>query len=282
MITRVIFNQKGGVGKSSIVVNLAAIAATKGFRTLVIDLDPQCNASQYLLGEKATHGHNNPVLEPNVGGFFEAVLGSKDGKGLIGSALGSILKNREASLGDCVHPTRHERLSVIPSSPALGSMEHALQSKHKIYKLRDALHALHNQFDWVFIDTPPAFNFYTLSALIAADRVVIPFDCDVFSRRALDTLLENIAETRTDHHNDLVVEGIVVNQYQARASLPQRVVQELRDADLPVFASMLPPSVVMKESHQHNQPLIHHSPDHKLTAAYLALFEEMRQHRASA
>lgn len=279
MLKRVVFNQKGGVGKSSITVNLAAIAAARGYRTLVIDLDPQCNSSQYLLGEKATHGQGNPELEPNIGGFFEETLQAGQGKGLLGSALGSILKSKDAGLGGYVHPTRFERLSVIPASPKLGDMEHALQSKHKIFKLRDALRELSSRFDLVFIDTPPAFNFFTLSALIAADRVVIPFDCDVFSHRALQTLLENVVETRSDHNPQLEVEGIVVNQYQARASLPQQVVQNLKEDGLPVFDHMLPPSVVMKESHQHNQPLIHLNPDHKLTQAYVALFDEMNQRR---
>lgn len=277
MLRRVVFNQKGGVGKSSIAVNLAAISASRGYRTLVIDLDPQCNSSQYLLGEKATHGNGQPILEPNIGGYFDDLLNAGQSKGLIGSALGSLLKSKDAGLDAFIHPTAYERLSVIPASPDLGAMEHALQSKHKIFKLRDALKDLEKRFDQVFIDTPPAFNFFTLSALIAADRVVIPFDCDVFSHRALQTLLENVVETRSDHNPSLQVEGIVVNQYQARATLPQQVVQGLRDEGLPVFNSMLPPSVVMKESHQKNQPLIHLDADHKLTQAYVALFDEMNK-----
>ena len=277
MLRRVVFNQKGGVGKSSITVNLAAIAASRGYRTLVLDLDPQCNSSQYLLGEKATHGQGNPVLEPNIGGYFDELLNAGQGKGLLGSALGSILKGKDTGLDGYIHATSHDRLWVIPASPTLGSMEHALQSKHKIFKLRDALKDLENRFDLVFIDTPPAFNFFTLSALIAADRVVIPFDCDVFSQRALQTLLENVVETRSDHNPSLQVEGIVVNQYQARASLPQQVVQSLKQDGLPVFDSMLPPSVVMKESHQKNLPLIHLDPEHKLTQAYVALFDELNK-----
>lgn len=279
MLCRVVFNQKGGVGKSSITVNLAAIAAARGYRTLVIDLDPQCNSSQYLLGEKATHGAGNPALEPNIGGYFETLLSAGQNKGLLGSALGSILKNKEENLADYIHPTQFERLSVIPASPALGEMEHALQSKHKIFKLRDALKQLSGQFDLVFIDTAPAFNFYTLAALIAGDRVVIPFDCDVFSHRALQTLLENVVETKSDHNPKLAVEGIVVNQYQSRATLPQQVVQQLKDDGLPVFEAMLPPSVIMKESHQKNQPLIHLDDAHKLTVAYVALFDEMNTTR---
>ncbi len=272
---RVVFNQKGGVGKSSITVNLAAISAARGKRTLVIDLDSQSNSSQYLLGEKATNSQNNPTLEPNIETFFDEILNASQGKGLIGSALGSILKNKERGLDAVIHGTPFANLSVIPSSPNLGAIEHALQSKHKIFKLRDALNALDSQYDEIFIDTPPAFNFFTLSALIAADRVIIPFDCDVFSRRALLTLLENVVEAKGDHNPNLEVEGIVVNQYQSQAKLPQQMVQELKDEGLPVFNTMLPSSVIMKESHQKNKPLIHLSPDHKLTLAYVNLFDEI-------
>lgn len=272
---RVVFNQKGGVGKSSITVNLAAISAARGKRTLVIDLDSQSNSSQYLLGEKATNSQNNPTLEPNIESFFDEILNASQGKGLIGSALGSILKNKERGLDAVIHGTPFTNLSVIPSSPNLGAIEHALQSKHKIFKLRDALNTLDSQYDEIFIDTPPAFNFFTLSALIAADRVIIPFDCDVFSRRALLTLLENVVEAKGDHNPNLEVEGIVVNQYQSQAKLPQQMVQELKDEGLPVFSTMLPSSVIMKESHQKNKPLIHLSPDHKLTLAYVNLFDEI-------
>lgn len=272
---RVVFNQKGGVGKSSITVNLAAISAARGKRTLVIDLDPQSNSSQYLLGEHATFGQNVPLLTPNIETFFEDILNNNQGKGLIGSALGSLLKNKERGLDAVIHSTPFDNLSLVPASPNLGAIEHALQSKHKIFKLRDALNELGTQYDEIFIDTPPAFNFFTLSALIAADRVVIPFDCDVFSRRALLTLLENVIETKSDHNARLEVEGIIVNQFQSQAKLPQQVVQGLLDEGLPVFETKLPSSIVMKESHQKSQPLIHLSPDHKLTLAYVALYDEL-------
>lgn len=275
MITRVVFNQKGGVGKSSIAVNLAAISAKQQLRTLVIDLDPQCNSSQYLLGESATHGHNVAVLEPNMENFFDDVLGNANPKGLIGNAIGNILKARNKGLEAYVHHTPFAYLQVIPASASLGSLEHALVSKHKIYKLRDAIQALSGQYDRIFIDTPPAFNFFTLSALIAADRVLIPFDCDVFSKRALHTLIANVLETQDDHNERLEIEGIVVNQFQAQAKLPREVVQDMKQEGLPVLDSMLPPSVLMKESHQKNLPLIDLAPEHKLTLAYRALFSEI-------
>ncbi|ENV70960.1 ParA family protein [Acinetobacter towneri] len=277
MRTRVVFNQKGGVGKSSITVNLAAISAHQGLKTLVIDLDPQANSSQYLLGDDATYSADKPALEPNIENYFEEVLGANQSKGLLGNALGSILKNRSKGLEAYVHQSPFTNLDVIPASPQLGSLAHALESKHKIYKLRDALQQLSDQYDRVFIDTPPAFNFFTLSALIAADRVLIPFDCDVFSKRALQSLIENVLETQDDHNANLQIEGIVVNQYQAQAKLPREVVQQLKDEGLPVLNSVLPPSVLMKESHHKNLPLIHLATDHKLTQAYQSLFNEIEQ-----
>ncbi len=92
MRTRVVFNQKGGVGKSSITVNLAAISAHQGLKTLVIDLDPQANSSQYLLGDDATYSADKPALEPNIENYFEEVLGANQSKGLLGNALGSNFK----------------------------------------------------------------------------------------------------------------------------------------------------------------------------------------------
>ena len=278
MHTRVVFNQKGGVGKSSIAVNLAAISAHQGLKTLLIDLDPQANSSQYLLGDEATYSSDKPALEPNIENYFEDVLGNQQSKSLIGNAIGSILKTRAKGLESYLHQSPFKNLDVIPASPSLGTLAHALESKHKIYKLRDALQPLAEHYDRVFIDTPPAFNFFTLSALIAADRVLIPFDCDVFSKRALQTLIENVIETQDDHNERLEIEGIVVNQFQAQAKLPREVVQQLKDEGLPVLNSMLPPSVLMKESHQKNQPLIHLATDHKLTQAYQSLFNEIEQH----
>lgn len=278
MHTRVVFNQKGGVGKPSIAVNLAAISAHQGLKTLLIDLDPQANSSQYLLGDDATYSSDKPALEPNIENYFEDVLGNQQSKSLIGNAIGSILKTRAKGLESYLHQSPFKNLDVIPASPSLGTLAHALESKHKIYKLRDALQPLAEHYDRVFIDTPPAFNFFTLSALIAADRVLIPFDCDVFSKRALQTLIENVIETQDDHNERLEIEGIVVNQFQAQAKLPREVVQQLIDEGLPVLNSMLPPSVLMKESHQKNQPLIHLATDHKLTQAYQSLFNEIEQH----
>ncbi len=251
---RVVFNQKGGVGKSTITCNLAAIAAHEGWRTLVVDLDPQGNSSRYLLGDAAGDEM------PGTTAFFESTLK---------------FSLRPQATDDFIVETPWPNLHLMPASPALDELHGKLESRYKIYKLRDALAALDDDYDAIWIDTPPALNFYTRSALIAADACLIPFDCDDFSRRALYGLLEAVKEIQADHNADLRVEGIVVNQFQPRASLPQRTVQELIDEGLPVLQPYLSASVKIKESHEQARPMIHLDPRHKVTQEFVALFQTL-------
>jgi chromosome partitioning protein len=152
-------------------------------------------------------------------------------------------------------------------------MQAKLESRQKIYKLREALQHLAGVYDRIYIDTPPALNFYTRSALIGASGCLIPFDCDDFSRKALYTLMDNVQEIRADHNPGLEVKGIVVNQFQARANLPQRIVDDLIEEGLPVLQPYLPSSVRIRESHEQSLPMIYLDPGHKLTLALLALHE---------
>jgi chromosome partitioning protein len=254
IMRRVVFNQKGGVGKSTIACNLAAICAQKGKRALVVDLDPQCNSTQYLLGS------NGASPEATLADFFDQSL---------------TFQFNPRKTADFVVASPFERLSVLPSHPRLEELQGKLESRYKIYKLREALDEIVGDFDQVFIDTPPALNFFTRSALIAADACLIPFDCDEFSRNALYSLLANTEEIRADHNNRLKVEGIVVNQYQPRANLPQKVVQELIDEGLPVLQPYLSASVKIRESHERAAPMIHLDPRHKLTQEFVALYENL-------
>lgn len=255
---RVIFNQKGGVGKSSISCNLAAIAATRGLRTLLVDLDPQGNSTHYLMGRPAQE------LTETAADFFEQTV-----------AFNIFAKKTE----DFVHTTRFDKLFVLPSSPELDFLERKLEAKHKIYKLREALGSLSETYDLIYVDTAPALNFYTRSALIAAQSVLIPFDCDDFSRQALYTIHGEIEELKADHNPDLVVEGVIANQVQPRASLPRRIIDELKAEGFPVLGVELNSSVKMKESHQHSLPLIHMAPSHPLTLQFVALHEYLEGNR---
>jgi chromosome partitioning protein len=255
MIRRVVFNQKGGVGKSTITCNLAAVAAQQGLRVLVLDLDPQGNSTHYLLG-----GADHQGLENTLADFFDQTLNFR-------------LNPRQTK--DFVHPTAFERLSIMPSHPSLEELQGKLESRYKIFKLREALDELAPHFDRVFIDTPPALNFYTRSALIAAQGCLIPFDCDAFSKRALYTLMDSVDEIRNDHNKALRVEGVIVNQFQARASLPQKLVDELIEKGLPVLRPYLSASVKIKESHEQSCPMVYLDNRHKLAGEFTALFERL-------
>jgi chromosome partitioning protein len=225
----------------------------------VIDLDPQANSTRYLLGAAAEE------LETTVTEFFDQMLN---------------FKLRPKATEEFVHATPFANLFVMPADAALEELQAKLESRYKIYKLKEALEKL--EFDEIWIDTPPALHFYTRSALIAADACLIPFDCDEFARRALYTLLDNVAEIRADHNETLEVEGIIVNMFQSRASLPQEVVQELRDEGLPVLEPFLSASVKIKESHRQAKPMIHLDARHKLSDEFQRLFDALEQARQPA
>jgi len=255
---RVFFNQKGGVGKTTITCNLAAINAARGKNTLVIDLDQQGNSGHYLLGTQ----QDDP--DATIVRFFKDTLSINP------------FSSGGQEFDGIIHQSQFPNLSVVPAHPDLDSLMSRLESRHKIYKLREALEKL-TQFDDVYIDTPPTLNFYSQSALIAAETCLIPFDCDQFSRDALYSLMTAVEEVKIDHNPVLRIGGIIANQYQNRARLPQQILSELSEEGHPLVESAISPSVVIRESHSECKPLIHFSPKHKITAEYEALYDELIQ-----
>ena len=251
---RVVFNQKGGVGKSTITSNLAAVGAQRGRRTLVVDLDPQANSTRYLLGAQAAE---TAPETGGVAGFFDQ----------------SLKFTLREGLEEFIVPSPFGNLDVLPAHARLDELLPKLESRYKIYKLRKGLEALGDTYRDIWIDTPPTLNFYTRSALMAAQGCLIPFDCDDFARRSLYALLEEVEDLRSDHNPELKVLGIVVNQFQSRARLPGELVQELRDEGLPVLEPFLSSTVKVRESHQVSRPMVHHEPGHKLTQEFEALFD---------
>lgn len=259
MLKRVVFNRKGGVGKSTITCNLAAVAAHSGKQVLVVDLDPQANTTSYL-------GHDGKDEVVGIAEFMESTISRN---------------YREFTSEDYIRKTRFENLSLISASYALVDLESKLEAKHKIYKLRDFLNNLHQDFDEIYIDTPPALNFFTLSALIASDRCILPYDCDVFARDAMLDLSEELDEIIEDHNPELIVEGVVVNQFQARAKLPQQAVDELAKEKFKLLKPYISASVKVKESHASAMPLIFLDPKHKVTQEFVALYKTLSRKRRS-
>jgi chromosome partitioning protein len=250
---RVIFNRKGGVGKSTITCNLAAVAASKGKKVLVVDLDPQANTTSYL-------GHSGKDNVVGIAEFMESTISRN---------------YREFTSEDYIRKTSFDNLWLISASSTLVDLEAKLEAKHKIYKLRDFLNNLHQEFDEIYIDTPPALNFFTLSALISADRCILPYDCDVFARDAMVDLMEELEEIIEDHNPELEIEGVVVNQFQARAKLPQQAVDELIEAKFKLLKPFISSSVKVKESHAAHTPLIFLDSKHKITLDFVELYENI-------
>lgn len=256
----VVFNRKGGVGKTSLACNLAAVSAAEGRKTLVVDLDPQANSSHYLLGHTACEAL------PNAADFFEHTLGFQ------------LFADAEDD-GSWLHETPFENLWLLPADHRLAEIQPKLESRYKIYKLRDLLNRLAD-FDAVFLDTPPAASFFTTSALIASDSCLIPFDCDEFSRRALYQLLGTVREVREDHNDGIEIGGIVVNQFQEQARLPKRLVGELESEGLPVLRPFINASVKVRESHERHLPLVYLAPRHKVTGQFQELYRTLIERAA--
>jgi len=250
-VIRVLFNKKGGVGKSSLTVNLAAISAQKGLKTLIVDLDTQCNSTSYL---DAIHADDKNTIAD----LFEQTI--------------TFHIHRRPAVEFC-QPTGIDNLSIIAGSQRLTDIESELDSRHKIYKLKEALATLHEDFDRIYIDTAPALNFYSMSALIAADRCLIPIDCDDFARQGLYSLQQKIAEIKEDHNEGLEIEGIIANQFMSNANLPKQIINELIEEGFPVLSEYISQSVKMRESHQAKQPLIQLAPKHKLTLSLIGIFD---------
>lgn len=256
-LKRAIFNQKGGVGKTSITCNLAAAFAKGGAKVLVVDLDAQANATQYLLGSAASEAKHT------IADFFESTLSFK----LFGD-----------SLKDTLFKTAFDGLWVIPAEKGLAELQPKLESRYKIFKLRDAIDTLvqSQNFDAVFFDTPPALNFYSMSALMASDLVLIPFDCDAFSADALLQVMDVIQEVAQDHQPTLKAEGVVINQFQAQAKLPLDSVSALLSRGYAVLEPYLSSSIAMRESHGAHVPLVYLRPKHKLSEEFSQLAANLR------
>ena len=242
-------NQKGGVGKTTTVVNLASYFATAGERVLVIDLDPQGNATSGLGIERAT-------LDRSI---YDAVID-------------------DARLSDLLVAGPTEGLSVVPSSIALAGAEIELAPlEQRERRLSRLVREVAAEYDYILIDSPPSLGLLTVNALTAADSVLVPIQCEYYALEGLTQLIATINLVR-DHLNPaLEIKGVVLTMYDARTNLSADVAAEVRrhlhDA---VYQTVIPRSVRLSEAPSHGLPISMYRPDSRGAEAYAALAAEIR------
>ena len=252
----VIANQKGGVGKTTTAINLSTGLAAIGRKVLMVDLDPQGNASTGLGIDRT----NRRVSSYNV---------------LMGGA----------SVADAQLETAIPGLYLIPSTVDLTGAELELISlPRRAYRLREALAATVHEFDYVLIDSPPSLNLLTVNALVAAKSVVVPLQCEFFALEGLSMLMKTIERIRNSFNAELEIQGIVLTMYDKRNNLSDQVAQDVRDflGDM-VYKTIIPRNVRVSEAPSHGKPALLY--DHKCAGsiAYMQLASELlRRERLSA
>ncbi len=242
-----VVNQKGGVGKTTTAVNLAASVAAAERRTLLVDLDPQGNASSGV-------GVHPRTVERSV---YDALIG-------------------RATLREVMRPTELASLVLVPSKQDLVAAEFELiDDPDRSFKLRALIQALLREeaFDYVFIDCPPSLGILTVNALSAADRVLVPMQCEYYALEGLTSLMATIDRVRT-MNPDLEVEGIVLTMFDPRNNLAHQVAEEVK-RHFRVFESVIPRNVRLSEAPSHGKPALLYDVQSKGAQGYLSLAREL-------
>ncbi len=245
-----ITNQKGGVGKTTTAINLSAAVARRGFRVLLIDLDPQGNSTSGLGIAKA-----------------KQQLSTYD-----------ILIN-EAEICEAVLPTKIDTLFVLPSKIELAGAEVELVSMlAREQRLKNALKAVMDSYDFIFIDCPPSLGLLTLNALTASDSILVPIQCEYYALEGLSQLMNTIKLVRRNLNSRLDIQGVVLTMFSARMNLCVQVVEEVKHYfKNKVYDTIIPRSIRMSEAPSHGLPICLYDPRNIGTRAYDALAEEFIQ-----
>ena len=241
-------NQKGGVGKTTTAVNLAACLAYKGKKVLVVDSDPQGNASSGL-GVRKENVENS---------LYDCLIESSKTK-------------------DAVMKTLTRGLSVIPSLPELSAAEIELASqKNREFFLQKVLDEVKDDYDFIVIDSPPALGMLTINIMTAADSLLIPIQCEYYSLEGLSQLISSVKNIKKSLNPDLEIEGILATMYDGRTNLSHQVLEEVKK-HFPdkVFTTPIPRNVRLSEAPSHGQPIIKYDITSKGAEAYFALARDI-------
>ena len=247
-------NQKGGVGKTTTSINLSASLATHGKSVLLVDLDPQGNATTGV-------GFNKGDIEKSVYEVFN----------------GSVIIN------EVILKTRFRGLDLLPSSLQLAGIDIELLDKgredpnfQKSFQFKKAIDLVRDDYDYVIVDCPPSLGLITTNALTASDSVIIPVQCEFFALEGITQLLNAIMLTKKKLNPNLKLEGVLLTMFDSRANLSIEVIEEIRSYFKDkVYTTLIPRLVRLAEAPSHGKPIIAYDPKSKGSLAYLNLAKEV-------
>lgn len=243
-----VVNQKGGVGKTTTAVNLAASLAVLEFKTLLIDADPQANAT-------AGVGLEQNKIEFSI---YDCILGNKFAQ-------------------DIVQPTETPNLSIIPAHIDLvGAELEMISLDRREFRLKDAIHTLKNEYDFILIDCAPSLGLITLNALVASDSVIIPVQCEYFALEGLGKLLNTVRLIQSGMNPQLTIEGILLTMYDSRLKLANAVVEDVKShCKNIVFDTVISRNIRLSEAPSHGKPILLYDIQSRGTTNHLNLAKEI-------